>query len=265
MGKQRDTGQTLDATEKRGRSRLLAIEGEREALGIEREGLLLQLAEGDLAAKAKLEKCDASIATLGIERESIESLLRSLPARRDAVRAEDVEALIPRIEKLVEEIPALVAEIKSKLEPLVSAIRKLKVQLDAFEDFPEVRMLSLGSSLFWAGKNALNASTPQAGVASDGSEMPVDLILTAVFFDEYRTDGLIGEMQARIADRVERMRDHARRLKGEDMPPPQYAYCPNCYENMQGGPDNQGRCHCGKCGKTFAAEKVPGALVAEAV
>lgn len=262
MNKQRDTIQSLDAMEKRGMSRLLAIERERAALGAKREELLLQLAEGDQTAKAKLEKCDASIADLNVERESIESLLRSLPARRDWAQGVEIENRVPKIEQLIKELPGYVEGVKASMPPVISAVQRFRSYIHTVEETEGLTRLPLFMKMISAGQSVVESSNLRPSVASEPKSVPIDLLLIAFFFDDEINVKVIDHAKAEIGKRIERMKDHARRLKKETTSVLDWAYCPGCYEQSISGSDNQGRCYCRSCGKTFAAEKVPGAIVA---
>lgn len=255
----KDTFESLQSLENETLERQMTIKVKIEESNSERENILLRLAESDTSAAADLRALDENVSRLHIELQSLDVLLKTLPARRDFVQGEEIESVVPKIEQLIADVPTLVDEIKSKLSPLISAIQDFHIHLENFGGIKGFEGLGLVGQLFSTGMNAIHVPSP--GVVSDAEPIHTDLILIAAFFNEDKSALLIERIQATIAERLEKLRDHAQRLKGKSLPAPRWAYCPGCYENMNGGPDNQGRCHCSKCGKTFAAEKIPGMIV----
>lgn len=257
----KDTFESLQTLEVQTLERQAAIRGEIESANTRREAILLRMAEGDTSASTEIKAFDENIAKLNIEYQSLDVLLKSLPARRDFVQGEEIEAALPKMEQFANSLPVFIGEIEAKIKQLNTASKDFRDFMQKASEFKGFNNLALMSDVLSAGSYALEASTPRPGVVSDVKPVSTDLILIAAFFDDENAAALIERMTSTITKRIERMRDHSQRLKGKDMPALEWAYCPGCYEDFNGGPDNQGRCHCSRCGKTFAAEKVPGMII----
>lgn len=259
----KDTFESLKTLELETLERQAAIRVQIEEENKGRETILLRLAEQDPSASADLKALDENVNKLNIEHQSLDVLLKSLPMRHDYVQGEEIETTLPKMEQFVKDLPIFVAEIKAKMKPLISAVKDFNVLMQKNEECKGFDNLALMQSVLAAGSYAMESSTSKAGAAADLKPVPIELVVIAAFFDSENASTLIERMTTTITKRIERMRDHSQRLKGKDMPVLEWAYCPGCYENMTGGPDNQGRCHCWRCGKTFSAEKVPGMIIAQ--
>lgn len=257
----KDTFESLKTLEIETLERQAAIKVQIEEENKGRENILLRLAEKDPSAAADLKTLDENVSKLNIEFQSLDVLLKSLPARHDYVQGEEIEAALPKMEQFANSLPVFALEVKAKIKQLNAASKDFRIFMQKADEVKGFNNLALMSDVLSAGSYALESSTPRPGVASDAKPIPAELIVIAAFFDDENAKTLIERMTSTVTKRIERMRDHSRRLKGKDMPVLEWAYCPGCYENMNGGPDNQGRCHCSRCGKTFAAEKVPGMIV----
>ncbi len=239
------------AFENEKRAQLAKNQAEIERLTREiRPALLLRLADEDELAADELAQCDQVLAKLKTETESIEVLLQAIPARMAYAQGVAVEALIPQIEKMKAGLPALLEEIQKKSAALTAANEKLLEYLRGFEDLEATQNLHLRTEYIRAGWDNF-PSKPRGDVAGSGEgEILMSVVLGGIALD---TDLLTtwGEnTQKAIADRLEKMHDHARRLKGEKLPPPEWAYCPECYK-LVGYPDQNGKYRCSGCGKTF--------------
>lgn len=257
----KDTLESLQTLEVQTLDRQAAIRGEIESANTRRETILLRMAEGDPSASAEIKVFDENIAKLNTEYQSLDVLLKSLPARRDFVQGEEIEAALPKMEQFANSLPVFIGEVEAKIKQLNTASKDFRDFMQKASEFKGFSNLALMSDVLATGSYVMESSAPRPGVASDAKPVPVELEIIAAFFDDKKCTALIERMKSTIVLRIERMRDHSQRLKGKDMPALKWAYCPGCYEDFNGGPDNQGRCHCSKCGKTFAAEKVPGMIV----
>ncbi len=257
----KDSFESLQSLENETLERQIAIKAKIEEAHSGRENILLRLAENDQSATADLKSLDENISKLYIELQSLDVLLKTLPARHDYVQGEEIETALPKMEQFANSLPVFVGEVKAKIKQLNAASKDFRNFMQKANEFKGFSNLALMSDVLATGSYVMESSAPRPGVASDAKPVPVELEIIAAFFDDEKCTALIERMKSTIVLRIERMRDHSQRLKGKDMPVLEWAYCPGCYENMNGGPDSQGRCHCSRCGKTFAAEKVPGMII----
>ncbi|MCC6568934.1 MAG: hypothetical protein IT315_06830 [Anaerolineales bacterium] len=250
-----------DAFEAKKRAHLLKLSSQREMLQAKRGDLLLAIGDGK-KDKSELESIEKEIKDCNLEIETTQSVLAAIPRRRDWAQSVEIEKQVQKIEQLVNELPGYVEDVKAAMMLVIPVVQRFRSYIRTVEETEGLNRLALMMEMISAGQNVVESSIPRPGVASDPKPVPIDLYLIAFFFDDEINVKLINKVKVEVDKRIERMRNHARFLKRENTSAPQWAYCPGCYELMTGGPDNQGRSHCGKCGKTFAAEKVPGAIVA---
>lgn len=240
----------IEAQKKEQRHR---AEAEIEALNARRSELLAEM-EGEVQpALPELEKNAARISHLKLEIESIDAFLRTIPARKDYALGSEIETSIPGIERKAAEIPAMVADINKKAAALIAANNKLFDFLGEFDDLKATQSLELKSTFWGDGFNTLRNFGSIGGVASDNKPLDVDIILMGSVYDKDRLSAWLDKVQSSVVQRIERMRDHARQLKGEGSPESPWVYCPKCYEMASPTRGNNYRCL--QCGYTFSAAK----------
>ena len=221
-----------------------------ETLIAGRPAILLRMAEEDQAAFAELKENDMSIVRLKTEAESIEMLLKTIPARKAYARGVAIEALIPQIKKLDDKFPTLVADIEEKAAALFTASRNLDDYLQKFDEIDATRSLNLHSTLWRASIAAiLNVFSP----ASDYDSRPInnDLIRARLVLDGENFSALIADMRKSVADQVARMRETARRLKGETEETADPTYCPSCYSTDIHWSGIENKYTCQSCNNKF--------------
>lgn len=241
----------LEKLEAEKNEQLQKINDEIEDLKGKRPEILLRMAEEDQTDFQDLEKCDASIARLKLEAEVIKTVLDNIPKRKNYARGVEIETMILELERKSSEFKTLMANISKKVPPLIKATRDLYDFLEGFGEVAATRGLRLRGNFLDAGLNGLRDYAPvSATVASDSKILDIEPIVLAMVYDKEKLAAWIDKAQLAITDRLDKMRNHAKRLKGEKVPEPKWPYCPKCFENT-GYPDAQGNCHCGKCGETF--------------
>lgn len=232
-----------------------AVQARIKEWGGKRPEILIRIAEGDEAesrsARAELKAGDDQVREWETEIEIIEAYLQTFARQRDFARGVEIEALIPRIEKFDADLAPLLDDIRRKADALNKTNQKLFDALSVFDEFPQLRDLALRRELVSNGLGVLrhNSSMPRVGVASDPVTPDLSLALLGSTYNAETLQAWIDESRKALTARLDLMRDHAKRLKGEDLPSPKWAYCPNCYNLLNG----TGKVSCPRCGKNVKA------------
>ncbi len=209
---------------------------EKKMLEHQRLDLLLRLEEGDDAARPELSKIKSRILELDQKVEGVELFLKTMPAKKNHVRGLEIEAQLPNFQRIKKEIVPLLNEIKEKAAALNLANQKLYSLLKELDETKEVKQLRLGlsSSFYFDGLNKLH-SVPRfmPGVAGSGEgKIDLELVIVALTYSKENLSSWYEEIQKTINTKVERMQDHASRLKGEETSELATRYCPKCYGKL---------------------------------
>lgn len=226
-----------------------------EAWKEKRSEILLRIAEGDevesRTARAELKTGDDQVRELETEIEIVDAYLKTFSKQKTFARGVELDALIPRIQKIDADLDPLFDDIRRKAEALNKANQKLFDALSAFDEFPQIRDLAIEREMISNGLSVLrlNGSIPQVGVAGGPVAPDLSLALLGSTYNEENLKAWTGATRESLSKRLDLMRDHAKRLKGEDLPHPKWPYCPNCYHLT----NSAGQYFCSGCGKKVEA------------
>jgi len=210
--------------------------------------LLERMSDGDQAAKSDLQKNRARIAELEDEIQAHNVALEKIPLLKDRAWGIEIEKLIPEIEKLDAQFSTFVADINKKAAVLISANNKFLEFLDGFGELGATQSLGLRGDFLELGLGDLSSYGSSPLAASSDKSINLAIVLMAAIYDKDRFVAWVEKTRSSIAERISRMRDHALRLKGENLPSPAWPYCPSCYKMTRYAGVN-GKAHCSECGK----------------
>lgn len=199
------------------------------ALANARRGdLLLTIGEtGGKDAKAELATVEKTLRELANEREAANAYLAAIPERRDFARAREIEDEITSLEYFDELLKQSIPAIDAAAENFVL---ELQQYYGVLESLREVNL-----------KAFHYASMDIGALDSIGVFLRQYDLWRFVKVGKYRdaktmTDNLErNPTRKQIAHRIHRMRETAKRLRGETV---EREYCPNCYGDLilSGGP-----------------------------
>lgn len=201
-------------------------------------------------AREELRIGDEREKFLKTEIEIVDAYLQTFSKQKDRARGVEIEKLIPRIQKMDAEILPLVNNIYEKMTEVDAANQKLLDYLKLFDELEATRKLNLKREFISLGVNGLSWYAVRPGVASDPQEIPMTIALVNAVCDRKKLEALINTMRSSIANTLDLMRDHSKRLGGDEASKPNSPYCPNCYTYV-GSPDKNGKASCSGCNKTI--------------
>lgn len=232
------------------RARLGMAEGELKGLQVKRGEMLVRIADGDDEAGKEIKSVEADIEKLKTEVESLYALLAVIPGRKDFARGVAMEDDAAKMAALEAELPELARRMDAGADALMQAIAEYFVFLKRFNDLgPDAYSLRLQQTYILHSPilHALGFFAKKHGLKFLQSGFPRD----PFSFSQWIGDEKPGHMRQAIAGRLRLMRDHAARLKGEDVPG-KPNYCLNCH-SIRVSYEGDGIKRCAECGEKYAA------------
>ncbi|RJP51154.1 MAG: hypothetical protein C4583_09195 [Anaerolineaceae bacterium] len=252
MFKKNMTVAELEKLEAEDKARLETIRVTIEAEHVRQLEIKNVLAEEYKATSPELEQSKATISSLEDEADIVQIRLNSFAKKKDFARGVEIEKVeIPKLKMLSANLGDLVAEVKTTAAPMIAASNKLFDHLEGFENQDATKSLRLQSEFLDIGVSRLRVLAPSNDrVYRDPQRIDLDIVLLAMTYDGEKLEAWLKQAQTSLEKRVEKMRYHAKRLKGEDVPAPKWEYCPHCYEYID-RLEPKGKNRCTKCRKTF--------------